>query len=107
MFKLTILIPVVFSVIALTGCVNTPTTNVQVKDDRPLIMFAGAKQGDVVFIDGLQMGEAVQFSAGDAALRIESGSHNIQIQRSGTTILNKKFFVSDGVNKTFILGDYK
>ncbi len=107
MLKLTVLIPVVLSFIALTGCVNTPTANVQVKDDRPLIMFIGAKHDDVVFIDGIQMGEASQFSAGDAALRIEPGTYNMQVKRAGVTVLNKTFYVADGVSKTFTLGDYK
>lgn len=109
MFKFSVLFAALLSLTSLTvltGCVNTPTQKVQVVDDRPLIMFAAAKPGDVVVLDGIEMGTATQFSAGKTGLRIESGTHRLQIKRAGETILSQKFYVAEGISKTFTIGEY-
>lgn len=106
MFKFSALFAVFMSLVVLTGCVNTPTENVQTVDDRPFIMFTDAREGDLVILDGIQMGSAAQFSAGKAGLRIEAGTHFLEIQRSGKTVLSKKFYVAEGVSKTFAIGGY-
>ena len=109
MFKFSVFFAALLSLTSLTvlpGCVNTPTQKVQVVDDRPVIMFAAAKPGDVLILDGIEIGAATQFSAEKTGLRIESGTHRLQIKRAGETVLSQKFFVAEGVSKTFTIGDY-
>lgn len=106
MFRFSVLLAALLSVAALTGCVNTPTQKVQVVDNRPFIMFSAAQRGDVVVLNGIEMGDATEFSAGETGLRIESGTHRLQIRRADETILNQKFYVAEGVSKTFTIGDY-
>lgn len=104
MKKFSALLSVILSLFVLTGCVNTPTEMVQVKDDRPFIMFAAAQPGDVVMLDGIDMGAASHYSAGKSGMRIEPGTHTIQVKRSGVVVLSEKFYVADGVSKTFNIG---
>ena len=104
MKKFSVLLSVILSLFVLTGCVNTPTEMVQVKDDRPFIMFAAAQPGDVVMLDGIDMGAASDYSAGKVGMRIEPGTHVIQVKRSGAVVLSEKFYVADGVSKTFNIG---
>ena len=93
----------VLSIALLAGCAG-PTSMVQTQDDRPFIMFEAPQSQDVVFIDGVNMGSAVEYKVGKSALRIEPGTHRLQIQRDGIVILEQKFYMADGVGKTFSLG---
>lgn len=104
MVRLSALSAIVLAFFVLTGCVNTPTEMVQTKDDRPFIMFSGAQSGDVVVLDGINLGLASDYITGKSGMRIESGTHILQIKRAGETIFNQKFYVSDGISKTFTIG---
>ncbi|ELU03472.1 hypothetical protein CAPTEDRAFT_214153, partial [Capitella teleta] len=70
MKKFSALFSVILSLFVLTGCVNTPTEMVQVKDDRPFIMFIAAQPGDVVVLDGIDMGAASNYSAGKTSQQL-------------------------------------
>ncbi len=95
---------IALSFLVLTGCVNTPTEIVQARDDRPFIMFAEVRSGDVVVLDGINMGAASDYMVGKSGMRIEPGTHFLQIKRDGKTVFNQKFYVADGVSKTFTVG---
>lgn len=97
---------VIMSFLLLAGCVTTPTATVQVTDDRPFIMFSAAQADDVIILDGITIGSANEYTSGVAGMRIEPGTHRVQIQRSGKIILDKKFYLAEGVSKTFTLGNY-
>ena len=100
--KLSTIAATALSVALLAGC--APTSMVQTQDDRPFIMFEAPRPQDIIFLDGLNMGSAADYKAGKAALRIEPGTHRLQVQRDGVIILEQKFYVTDGVGKTFSLG---
>ena len=104
MIKLSAFSAIVLSFFVLTGCVNTPTETVQVKDDRPFIMFAAVQSDDIVVLDGINLGAASDYIAGKSGMRIEPGTHTLQIERAGKTIFNQKFYVANGVSKTFTIG---
>ena len=105
MVKQSSLSAVALSLLVLSGCVNTPTEMVQTKDDRPFIMFSAVRPGDQVILNGLNMGPALDYTAGKSGIRIEPGTHTLQVRRAGKTIFNQRFYAADGVSKTFTIGD--
>jgi hypothetical protein len=90
----------------MAGCTQMPTEKQGVADMRPQIAFkldrselAEAR----VSIDGLNMGTAGAYLDGAAALRLLPGSHHLQVVWEGRVLLDQRFYVADGVNKTFVL----
>ncbi len=89
-----------------TGCTQMPTEKQGVADVRPQLSFqlASPEMGAAqVVVDGLAMGDAGRYVAGVASLRVLPGTHDLQVMLGGRTVLNERFYVADGVNKTFIL----
>lgn len=92
--------------VSLTGCVQMPTEKQSVESLKPQISFRLANESAgyaVVVLDGLQVGAAGQFQTGRAALQIEPGMHQLVVHINGSTLINEKFYVGDGVTKTFDL----
>ena len=104
MVKRSSLSAVALSLFLLGGCVNTPTEMVQTRDDRPFIMFSAVRPGDQVILDGINMGPASDYIAGKSGMRIEPGTHKLQIRRAGKIVFKQKFYAADGVSKTFTIG---
>ena len=90
----------------LVGCVQMPTEKQNVVSLKPQISFrlgndnVGAAQ---VNLDGMPVGVAGQFQAGRTALQVEPGTHQLLVQLNGNVLLNEKFYVGDGVTRTFEL----
>ena len=103
MKKLLTSISLVLVMGTLAGCVNTPTQTAGVKDDRPLIMFEAVQARDVLILDGMEVGAADNYIAGKSALKIEPGTHNIQILRDGAVLLDERFYISKGASKSFTI----
>lgn len=101
MFNFRNLMSFVLAATLLSGCVNTPTHTSNVKDDRPLIMFEAAQSGDRLVLDGIEIGLANQYLSGRSALKIEPGTHNLQIIRDGAVVMNERFYISRGASKSF------
>jgi hypothetical protein len=88
------------------GCVQMPTERHGIVDIRPHISFriADAALGaSRVYVDGLDMGPASAFIDGVAGLRVLPGSHLLQVRLQGMTLIDEKFYVADGVSRTFVL----
>lgn len=88
------------------GCTQMPTEKQSVSDLRPQLTFqlAGPEMGSaLVSVDGLPMGEASRYVSGVASLRVLPGTHDLQVTLGGRTVLAERFYVGDGVNKTFVL----
>ena len=101
MSRLVAFLAVFCSTLILSGCVTTPTEMAGVKDDRPYIMFDGASNNDMIVLDGMMMGKAVDYIRGKSALRIEPGTHVIEIRRGDKILLEQKFYISRGSSKSF------
>ncbi len=88
------------------GCTQMPTEKQGVADMRPQVSFQlahpdlGSAQ---VTVDGLAMGPASRYLAGEASLRLLPGTHEVQVVWGGRTVLAERFYVGDGVSRTFIL----
>ena len=90
----------------LAACVSYPTDKQGVVDLRPQISLQvpeGAGNARVL-VDGLDMGRADDFAEGKAALRILPGTHQLTVQSGQQVYLSEKFYVADGVSRTFRIG---
>jgi hypothetical protein len=88
------------------GCVQMPTEKQGISDMRPQISFKATDErvrGAGILIDGLSMGIVGSYLDGVAALRILSGSHVLAVVVGNQVILEEKFYVGDGVSRTFIV----
>lgn len=92
--------------LAAGGCTQMPTEKQSISDLRPQISF---KVGDDralyarVFVDGLDMGTVGDYAEGSAALRILPGNHVLRVALENQILLEEKFYLGDGVNRTFIV----
>jgi len=88
----------------LAACVSYPTEKSGVADTRPHIAFRVADGADAnarVLVDGLDMGRAADFAEGKAALRVLPGTHQLTVRAGDRTLVSEKFYVADGVSRTF------
>jgi hypothetical protein len=92
-------------VLLLQGCTQMPTEKQSVSDMRPQIAFKAdtARHSARVIIDGLDMGALGAYLEGTAALRLVPGTHQLRVQQGTQVLLDEKFYVGDGVNRTFIV----
>lgn len=80
-------------VLAVAGCVG-PTTVVRTVDTRPAIAIAGAPSGTVLYVDGVAVGDPASFDGQPNVLRVEPGTHEIDIRdRSGRSLFKQRVFV--------------
>lgn len=85
--------------LALTACnIHNPYTTVRSLDERPGISLSGAPAGAVLFVDGLDMGPAKAYS-GHKALRLEPGSHLIELRQGGTVLFSQRVFIESGLKE--------
>jgi hypothetical protein len=88
----------------LAGCVQMPTEKAGIPDLRPRISFRLVDESvrpARVLVDGIDMGSAADYVDGVAALRLLPGTHVLKVTFMGTTLMDEKFYVGDGVQRTF------
>jgi len=95
-------------VLLLSGCVQQPTQSEYTVDLRPAISFIPKNDTQntaayTIFVDNLDMGPASEYLHEQAALRVLSGSHLIEIKRDQETVFRSKVYLGDGAIKTFTL----
>lgn len=90
----------------LSACTQMPTEKRGVADIRPQISFQ-YERSDLgqakVSIDGVELGVVGSFRAGTSALVLIPGTHQLRVTLGSNQILDERFYVADGVNKTFNL----
>jgi hypothetical protein len=92
------------STVMLQGCTMMPTEKQGVSDMRPQISFRVPSEqlhGARVSVDGLDMGTVGAYLEGRSALRIQPGTHQLRVELGTQLLLNEKFFVDDGVSRSF------
>lgn len=92
----------------LGACVQMPTEKQSVSDLRPQISFQFATTDQVVsnsriVINGLEMGLVKDFPEGVSSLKVISGTHQLQVLNGKQVLFEERFYVGDGVNKTFVV----
>jgi hypothetical protein len=99
-----LLISIAIGAATASGCVQMPTEHARIPDMRPQLAFRLADQSvrDArVIVDGIDMGAAGDFVDGIAALRVLPGTHLLKVTLLGASLLDEKFYVGDGVHRTF------
>ncbi len=103
--RLAMLSPLVpAALLALSACVQMPTEKQGAADLRAQLSFqlqSERARGAVVLIDGLAAGRAGDFSEGVAALRVLPGSHRVQVIADGVSLLDERFYIGDGAQRSF------
>jgi hypothetical protein len=83
-----------FAALLLAGCVSTPATTVKSTDARPGLAFAGAPAGSQLFVDGNALGDATIWNGQPAVLRVEAGTHQVEVRdAAGRVLFRQRVFV--------------
>ena len=80
----------------LCGCAM-PVTTVKTIDDRPALAFTGAPEGAILFVDGLNMGPAIEYNGEPKILNVEPGTHALRIISNGSVIYEQRVFVESAL----------
>jgi hypothetical protein len=93
---------------ALAACVQMPTEKQSVADLRPQISFRLNTTNPLtptsrVILDGQDMGSAQEFIDGVNSLKVLPGTHQLQVMNGSLILLEERFYVADGVNKSFVV----
>lgn len=83
-------------VFSLCSC-SMPTTTVRTVDDRPTLAFKGAPEGALLYIDGLNMGNAGQYNGEPNVLTIEPGTHTVRVTINNEVIYEQRIFVESSL----------
>jgi hypothetical protein len=87
----------------LAACISTPATTVRTADTRPAIAVEGAPEGSRLFIDGNAAGEASAYNGQPGVVRVEPGTHEVDIRdASGRVLFKQKVFV-ESETKTVVV----
>ena len=89
--------PAVALALLLSAC-TMPSTAVRTGDTRPSLAFEGAPKGAVVYVDGLNMGDAEKYDGQPGVLVVEPGTHLVSIKdRNGSVIFERKLYVESEI----------
>lgn len=81
------------------GCASV--SEVRTVDDRARIVVDGAPADAMLFVDGLSMGKASDYSQEDGApLALESGTHVIEVKNASQSFFSERVFLGPGHLKT-------
>lgn len=86
----------------LAGCVQSPTKNTQVVDDRPGLAFdlpSSSSARYELLVDGVSYGVVGQYQAGDSMLKLIDGTHQIELVDGGKTMFSQTIYLGAGVNR--------
>ena len=77
----------------LAAC-SMPSTTVRTTDTRPSLAIEGAPSGSLLLVDGNRMGDASAYNGRPAVLRVEPGTHVVEVQdSSGRVVFRQTVFV--------------
>lgn len=91
----------------LAGCVQPPTKNTEVVDDRPGLAFELASPEAKYYelkIDGVSYGSVEKYIAGKSRLRIIDGTHQVELINDGRVVFSKKVYLGSGSNRILKVG---
>jgi hypothetical protein len=71
-----------------------PETTVRTVDHRPSLAVTGAPAGAVLLVDGQAVGPAKDFDGNPAVLRLEPGTHQVEVRGAdGAPLYQQKVFL--------------
>ncbi len=81
------------AVLALAAACVGPTTVVRTVDTRPALAISGAPGGTVLYVDGVLVGDPGSFDGRPNILRVEPGTHDVEIRDGARVIFAQRVFV--------------
>lgn len=78
------------------GC-TMPATTVKTVDERPSLAFKNAPSGALLYLDGLNMGDAAAYDGAPRVLLVEPGTHVVRIVQNGAVIYEQKVFLESSL----------
>ena len=98
--------PIVLLVLVATlAACAMPQTTVRTGMSAPTLIVIGAPVGSILFVDGLRIGSATQFTGSPNVLAVLEGTHQIEVRLGDTVIYHEKAFVSSGQSHTVAVTD--
>ena len=80
-----------------------PATTVRTAETRPALAIEGAPAGSKLFIDGNVEGDANAYNGQPGILRVEPGTHEVEIREaSGRVLFRQRVFV-ESETKTVVV----
>jgi len=70
-----------------------PATVVRTVDTRPAIAVVGAPPGAILFLDGVAVGDAGAYDGNPGVLRVEAGTHQVELRVDGRATFTERVFV--------------
>lgn len=90
--------PALLLAVSFLAACSTPSTTVRTVDTRPAIAILDAAPGAVLVVDGKVIGPAVNYSGQPTVLRIEAGTHDVEIRDpAGNTVYRQTIFVESEI----------
>jgi hypothetical protein len=71
--------------------------------DPPEIIVTGAPVGSLVFVDGLQIGEAAAHNDQSQVLNVAAGTHKVEIHMGDTVVYREDTYVGLGERRVVIV----
>jgi hypothetical protein len=87
----------------LAGCAM-PATTVTTGSARPALAVQGAPAGAILYVDGLQIGDAARYDGKTQRLMIEDGAHRVEIRQGGAVLHTQQIFAGPGETATVVVG---
>ena len=82
---------------SLVAC-SAPSTTVRTLDTRPAIAILDSAPGAVLVVDGKVVGQAAAFNGQPTVLRIEAGTHDVEIRDpAGNVVYRQTIFVESEI----------
>ncbi|MBB3224415.1 hypothetical protein [Pseudoduganella umbonata] len=89
--------------VALAGCA-LPTTDVKTGSLRPALAVQGAPAGALLYVDGIQIGEAALYDGKARKVMIEEGAHRIEVKQGATLLHTQQIFAGAGETAVVVVG---
>lgn len=77
-----------------------PSTVVRTPESRPSLAIAGAPSGSQLFVDGNPMGEAAAYDGNPRVLKVEPGTHVVDVRDGNGRVLFQQSVFVEGETKT-------
>lgn len=91
------------AMVLLVGGCSSPVEQVRQPDERPALLIEGAPSGAILIVDGLVAGSVFGSNGQPQAIRVEPGTHEIQVLAGGRALLAQRIYVTGNAIKTFAI----
>ena len=101
---------VLLAALILSSCVQRPTQNTQVVDDRPGLAFDLASSEAETYelkVDDVSYGNVGQYLAGENLLKLVDGTHHVELVSDGEPVFSRKVYLGAGSSRILKVGDYE